>query len=95
MTVRSSPAFPQLHFYPPTLDSIIEQESNQVGHTHVPHGCTGGDEENEEVLFVESDVPDDQSKVDPGKEEYDSQNRTWKEIFWSKQGYRVSSIFLI
>ena len=60
------------HLDPPTLNPIVEQESNQVGHTHVPHGCPRSDEKNEEVLFAESDVPDDQGKLDPGKEEDDS-----------------------
>ena len=63
-----------MHLDPATLNSIIEQESDQVRYAHVPHGCTGSDEENEEVLLVESDIPDDQSKLDPGKEEDDAQN---------------------
>jgi len=69
-----------LHFDPATLDAIIEQEANQVGHTHVPHGCPGSDEKNEEVLFTEPDVPDDHGKLDPGKEEDDAQNGTGKNL---------------
>ena len=65
---------------PATLNPIIEQEPNQLGHTHVPHGCSGSDEKSEEVLFAESDVPDDHGKFNSGKEEYDSQNRTWKDL---------------
>ena len=68
------------HLDPAALNPVVEQEPNQVGHTHIPHGCTGGDEENEEVLFVESDVPDDQGKLNPGKEEDDSQDRTRKDL---------------
>ena len=69
-----------LHLDPPTLNPIIEQEPNQVGHTHVPLGGAGSDEKNEKVLFAESDVPDDQSKLDPGKEEDDAQNGTGKNL---------------
>ena len=56
-----------LHLDPAALNPIIEQEANQVGHAHVPHGCSGGDEENEEVLFAEPDVPDDQGKLNASK----------------------------
>jgi hypothetical protein len=69
-----------LHLDPPTLNSIIEQEPHQASHTHVPLGCTGGDEENKEVLFAKSDVPDDQGKLDPGKKEDDAQNGTGKNL---------------
>jgi hypothetical protein len=68
------------HPDPTALDSIIEQESNQVSHTHVPHSCTCGDEEDKEVLFAESNIPDNQGKLNPGKEENDPQNRTRKHL---------------
>ena len=69
-----------LHLDPPTLNPIIEQESNQASHTHVPHGGASGNEKDEEVLFLQFDIADDQSKLDPGKEEDDAQNGTGKNL---------------
>ena len=60
------------HLYPAALNSIIKQETNQVRDTHVPHGGASGNEKNEEVLFLQFYVADDQRKLNPGKEEDDS-----------------------
>jgi hypothetical protein len=45
----------------------MEQEPNQASYTHVPLGGAGSDEKNEEVLFLQFDIADDQSNLDPGK----------------------------
>jgi len=63
-----------LHLDPAALNPIIEQEPHQVRHAHVPLGGAGSDEKDEEVLFLQFDISDDQSKVDPGKEEDDTQD---------------------
>ncbi len=67
-----------LNLDPAALNPVIEQESGQVGHAHVPHGCSGGDQENEEVLPPEPDVPDHQGQFHAGKKENDAQNRAGK-----------------
>jgi len=65
---------------PPTLNPIIEQEPDQVRHPNVPLGGAGSDEKNEEVLFLQFDIADDQSELDPGKEEDDAQNGMGKNL---------------
>ena len=65
---------------PSALKAVIKQEPSQIGHAHVPHGGASSDEENEKVLFLQLDVPDDQCQLHPGEEENDSQDRTGKDL---------------
>jgi hypothetical protein len=31
------------------MEAVVNDESCEIGHSHVPHGTSGGDEKNEEV----------------------------------------------
>ena len=58
-------------FEPAALKAVVKDQSRQVGDSHVPHRGTSSDEENEEVLLLQSDILDDQGQFYPGKEEND------------------------
>jgi hypothetical protein len=44
---------------PSPLKAIVKNQTCQIGHSHIPHGSAGCDEEDEEVLFPQFDIFDD------------------------------------
>ena len=73
---------------PPTLNPIIEQEPDQVRHPNVPLGGAGSDEKNEEVLFLQFDVPNDQRQFHASEKKDHAQNGPGKNL--KKKGYRIA-----
>ena len=63
---------PFLNFEPTALEAIIQKQSSQVSHSHVPHCNACGDNQNEKVLFLKFNVLHNQGQLHTGKKEEDT-----------------------
>ena len=58
-----------LYLDPFALKAIVKKQSRQVSHAHIPHRNPRGHHENEEVLLIELEIPDDEGEFHSGKKE--------------------------
>ena len=65
---------------PTPLKSVIEYQPRQISDSHIPHGSAGCDKENEEVLFLQFDIFNDQRQFHSGEKEDHTQNRARKDL---------------
>jgi hypothetical protein len=50
-----------LYLEPAALETVIEDESCQISHTHIPHSSAGSDHKDKKILFFQFYILDNQS----------------------------------
>jgi hypothetical protein len=57
-----------LQFDPAAVKAVIEEQSCQVSHAHVPHSGAGREDQNKKIFLSEPDVTGNHLDVSPQKE---------------------------